>query len=60
MTVYKFQDDVDGNFAFVIANTQDEAKAALEEKTSIPVIFISYQPLENHLPIVWINRILPF
>lgn len=58
MRVYKFQDIVDGNYAFVAANSQEEAIEALSKKTAIR--FISIESRDVNIPIVIMNNILPF
>jgi hypothetical protein len=61
MKIYKFQDIVDGRFAFIVAKNQGEATKALQNLTSIGFKFIeSKTPEELNRPIVLMNTILPF
>ena len=61
MRIYKFQDTVDGKFAFIFANNQGDATKALQGLTSIAFKFIeSKTPEELNRPIVLMNTILPF
>jgi len=59
MKIYKFKDEVDGNYAFIVAKNQDEAVTALQKTISIPFKFMaSKKPEELNKPIVLINNIL--
>ena len=61
MKIYKFQDTVDGKFAFIVAKNQSDATKMLQSLTSIPFEFIeSKTPEEINKPIVLMNKILPF
>lgn len=61
MKIYKFKDEVDGRFAFIVAKNQKEAIKTLQNLTSIPFKFIeSKLPEELNRPIVLMNNILPF
>ena len=61
MRIYKFQDAVDGNYAFIVAKNQAEAAKALQNLTSIPFKFIESKTLEElNRPIVLMSKILPF
>ena len=61
MRIYKFQDVVDGNFAFIIAKSKSEAIDKLQTLTSIECNFIEDRPMNEHeKPIVLLNQILPF
>jgi hypothetical protein len=61
MNVYKFQDIVDGRFAFILAKNQGEATKTLQNLTIIGFKFIESKTLkEINMPIVLINKILPF
>lgn len=41
MKIYKFQDEIDGNYAFIVAKTQGEAVATLQKTTSMPFKFVA-------------------
>ena len=59
--IYKFQDTVDGKFAFILAPSYNKAMKTLENLTSIEFNFIeSKDPKELNKSIVLINQILPF
>ena len=61
MKIYKFKDTVDGNYAFIMAKSIEEATNTLKERTSIPFKFIkSARPEDLDRPIVLLNNILPF
>jgi hypothetical protein len=61
MNIYKFKDEVDGNYAFIVAKNQGEAVTTLQKTTSIPFKFVtSKKPEELNRPIVLVNTILPF
>ena len=61
MKVYKFKDDVDGNYIFIIAHNLPQAGKAVNQNTSIPCTFIESKMLEElDKPIVIFNNILPF
>lgn len=61
MTVFKFQDLTDGNFAFVVSETRKAAVIKLKQKTNFTFKLISKKPLFE-LEGTWIiyNDILPF
>ena len=61
MKIYKFQDTVDGRFAFIVAKNQIEATKALQKLTCIAFEFIESKTFEDiNKPIVLMNTILPF
>jgi len=62
MNIYKFKDEIDGNYSFIVAKNQGEAVTTLQKKTtSIPFKFIeSKKPEELNRPIILINTMLPF
>ncbi|TXD52706.1 MULTISPECIES: hypothetical protein [unclassified Polaribacter] len=61
MKIYKFKDEIDGNFAFIIAKNEDEAAATLTITSSIPFKFIESKNIEEHnRPVILLNNILPF
>lgn len=61
MTIYKFQDTCDGRYCFVVANTEQEATAAVLSTTSIPVKLVDSKPVQQlKRPIIIHNDILPF
>jgi hypothetical protein len=61
MIVYKFQDVVDGRFAFIVAKSQEEAEKTLRNLTSVDFKLVdSKSPNELSRPIVLVNNILPF
>ena len=61
MRIYKFQDVVDGNFAFIAAAGEEQAQDAIQGHTSIGVKLIESKSLEDlKRPIILINNILPF
>lgn len=61
MNMYKFQDKVDGNYCFIIANSLEKAKTKVESLTSVPFKYISSNDLQTlDMQIVVVNNILPF
>lgn len=61
MKIYKFQDTLDGNFAFILAASQQEAEATLKAITSLPFRLVGAKaPAEMPGPVVIVNNILPF
>jgi hypothetical protein len=61
MNVYKFQDNVDGNYIFVLAKTQELAREVAERQTVISLRFIESRDVSKiGSPIVLFNNILPF
>jgi len=59
--IYKFQDTVDGKFAFILAPSYYNAVKTLEKLTSIDFKFVeSKSPEELNKSIVLLNQILPF
>jgi hypothetical protein len=61
MRIYKFQDTVDGNFAFIIAKSKSEAIEKLQTLSSLDCKFIEDRSLDEYgKPIVLLNQILPF
>ena len=61
MNIYKFKDEIDGNYSFIVAKNQGEAVTTLQKTTSIPFKFVaSKKPEELNRPIILINTILPF
>lgn len=61
MNIFKFKDDVDGNYAFVISDTEEKAREILKEKTSLSLSLVSMMSYkEYNLPIIFYNKIMPF
>ncbi len=60
MKVYKFKDNIDGRFAFVLAASKEEAQQRLDEETSIPFTYVDYRYVEKMRPTIIRNDILPF
>lgn len=61
MQVYKFRDKTDGNFAFVVANSFEDAKAFMKTLTSLEFEFWESRPIEQiKTPFTIYNNILPF
>lgn len=61
MKIYKFQDTVDGDYAFVAAQNEVDAVAIMQNLTCVPLILVEIRTLEEiGTPFVLINRILPF
>lgn len=68
--IYKFQDDVDFNSAYIISHDQHRAGKLMRELTTLRVHFVDHQPLtdfaraQEHFDKngegIWINHILPF
>lgn len=59
-SVYKFKDKIDGNYCFVLAKSENEAKVKVESVTSLPVDLIRVVPVRDLKPIIIYNNILPF
>ena len=61
MVVYKFKDNVDGNFAFICAKNKELAVNKLKECTSIAFTLIEQKNIEDiDKVIILSNKILPF
>ena len=61
MTIWKFKDNVDGNYAFILAKTKDEAAGILMNLTSIPFEYVDkLEPDHIKKPFIILNKILPF
>ncbi len=61
MKVFKFQDNADGRFAFILAKDKDAAVSKLMSLTSISFEFISAKDVRDiEKPMVILNEILPF
>lgn len=61
MKIYKFKDNVDGHFAFILAENSEQAKEHLSAITSLPFKLFDYKELsEIPKPLVIRNDILPF
>jgi hypothetical protein len=61
MKIYKFKDVADGNFAFIMANSESDAILILERHTSIAFLLVgSKNPSDLNRPIILLNNILPF
>lgn len=61
MQVYKFRDKTDGNFAFVVAKSFEDAKAFMQTLTSLEFEFLESRPIEQiKSPFILVNNILPF
>lgn len=61
MNIYKFQDQTDGNFAFVLATNLQDAIEFLESKTALKFALVEFRPVEQvKTPLLIFNSILPF
>lgn len=61
MKIYKFKDNVDGNYAFILAKNLAEAEEMLALLTSVPFNSVGNKyPEDLSRPIVLLNNILPF
>jgi hypothetical protein len=61
MKVYKFKDDVDGNYIFILAPNLLSAEEVVKNKTSLPYNCVDIKTVvELERPIVIFNNILPF
>lgn len=61
MTVYKFCDKVDGNFAFVAAKSEKTAWEAIKAKTALDVELVETKPIDGiEKPIIFYNKIIAF
>ena len=56
--IYKFKDDIDGNVAFIVAVSLDEAMIKMKQLTGLPFSLVEVRPISE--PIVLINFIVPF
>lgn len=70
MKIYKFQDLIDFESAFIIAQDLEKATELIRDQTSIPFELIDTRPLDDFplakekwdgkISMIWINNILPF
>ena len=61
MNIYKIQDAVDGNYAFIIAPTEQDAIQEMSKNTSIPFRIVDHRTLsEIGKCFIVRNDILPF
>jgi hypothetical protein len=61
MDIYKFQDTVDGNYAFILADDLHDAERLLETKTSLDFELVETKLLcDIYKPIIIKNNIVPF
>ena len=56
MYVYKFKDNVDGNYCFIAHETVDEAAAILLDMTTLSFSLVSKKSA-GELPEKWTNRV---
>jgi hypothetical protein len=61
MKIYKFKDNIDGRYCFIMAKSKDAALRVVDGLTSIPVTLVDEKrPEELTKPIVIMNEVLPF
>ncbi len=60
MKVYKFRDKSDGNHAFILAASLEEALGLLHTQTSIPCELVDSRWVEKLPTTIIKNNILPF
>lgn len=61
MRIYKFKDNIDGKYAFIIAKDEALARQRLNEETSLEYFLVDTKSLEEYnKPILFFNTILPF
>ena len=68
--IFKYKDEVDGNFAFIIHTDEIKAREVLEEETSLRFLLVATKKLEdipsalehweNGLGNIYINQIMIF
>ena len=61
MKIYKFKDKIEGNFAFILAASEEQAWQELYCITALPCRLIDTRnPADLKKPLVVLNHILPF
>ncbi len=61
MKIYKFKDTIDGNHAFILAQSESEAWAELNKITALKCRLVETRnPADLKKPVVILNQILPF
>jgi len=61
MKIYKFKDTIDGNHAFILAQSESEAWAELNKITALKCRLVDTRnPEDLKKPVVILNHILPF
>lgn len=60
MKIYKFKDITDGNYCFVLAASESEARAKVENLTSLEFELVEARSINEVAPIVVYNTMLPF
>mgnify|MGYP003451128914 FL=1 len=61
MNFYKFKDTIDGNHAFILAQSESEAWAELNRITALKCRLVETRnPEDLKKPVVILNQILPF
>ena len=63
LNIFKMQDDVDGNYAFIVANNIKRAHELLDKETSLPFTYVDSKSAIDFGKTeegIWINNILPF
>lgn len=60
MKVYKIKDKADGNLAFVVAQTEQDAIEKILTRTVLEVEVIGIKPVEELEPLIILNKINPF
>lgn len=60
MTCYKFQDTTDGNYIFVIAKTEDSARAKAATVTSLTLVLVGQKPVAELGAVIIYNTVCPF
>lgn len=60
MTCYKFQDKTDGNFIFIIAETESLARVKAATVTSLTLVLVGQKPVAELGAVIIYNTVCPF
>lgn len=60
MTCYKFKDQTDGNYIFVISKSEDSARARAATVTSLALVLVGQKPVAELGAVIIYNSVCPF